>query len=594
MFQKKVLVFWAVVFLVSASAFSWVETERVKLGVIIEGTTFITSGTLAGKVAFIDDWDIYVNDLAGGAYEKLFSVDRTLFGPSPRGIVYLSQGDYAGNFILTDINNSSKLFLVSTSGSLVNRIVAQDLSWPRCEGATQITSGPFQGDIAILCLESPNSVNYRIAIFEMDAGDGVIHAHHKGDIPLGPPPPGDYWTGITFLPDNSSYPNHFAFVGASGLIIVIDDQGVQKTTIDSAYGIEGLTYIPSGPDQGKLLIADRRGVEIAVINLEGTASRQVSIPVGLGLDEVQSLTWLKYRQQLAVLGWSRGSWKTPMALVSCPHPGSWVKDAEIVYTGLNPASMITDMTSDGTYYLQGRAENVPGYFPWEIHRLDADFQVVNKIRIPFFSNPTFGDLIYVPGSTPADDRFILVGPGEALYYFDRSFNSPTDIIDLGEKVYGIAALCYDPDVRRYYLHDAPPGGSRIQVFDQSWNLLAGYDIGRPFGNLIKITSGVFKGHLAYRSTMELVIIRFEPTDLFGQLSQAVLVSGIKSGLAKELNQQLQVALKSVKNGNIVAAVNQIRGFQASVQAQSGKGIPPDLTDAWLEGSEEIIRGLQSL
>jgi hypothetical protein len=116
--------------------------------------------------------------------------------------------------------------------------------------------------------------------------------------------------------------------------------------------------------------------------------------------------------------------------------------------------------------------------------------------------------------------------------------------------------------------------------------LAGYDIGRLW-YLIKITSGVFKGSLAYRSSMELVIINFEPTDLLGQLSQAVLVSGIKSGLAKELNKELQVALKSVKNGNIGAAVNQIRGFQASVQAQSGKGIPPDLADAWLEGARRL-------
>jgi hypothetical protein len=76
MFQKRVLVFWAVVFLVSASAFSWVETERVKLGVIIEGTTFITSGALAGKVAFIDDWNIYVNLLTGP--EKLFGRQDTL------------------------------------------------------------------------------------------------------------------------------------------------------------------------------------------------------------------------------------------------------------------------------------------------------------------------------------------------------------------------------------------------------------------------------------------------------------------------------------------------------------------------------------
>ncbi len=402
-------------------------------------------------------------------------------------------------------------------------------------------------------------------------------------------------TGITFLPESDfpDYPNHFA-IGWGDVITVIDDSGVTEATFPGVALVEGLTYISSGSDQGKLLIADRRGLGIAVRNLEGTAIRQVSIPIGLGLDEVQSLTWLKDRQQLAVWGWSRGSWKTPMALVSCPLPGSWVKDAEIVYTELNPASMITDMTSDGTYYLKGRGVPAPDFFPWEIHRLDADFQVVDKIKIPFFTNTTLGDLIYVPGSTPEDDRFVLVGRGKDLYYFDRNFNYPTNIINLGEKVYGIASLCYDPDVRRYYLQDVTPLGSRIQVFDQSWNLLAGYDIGLPFGNLIKITSGVFKGNLAFRSTMELVIINFEPTDLLGQLSQAVLVSGIKSGLAKELSKELQIALKSVKNASVVAAVNQIREFQASVRAQSGKGIPTDLAYAWLEGSEEIVRGLESL
>jgi hypothetical protein len=88
--------------------------------------------------------------------------------------------------------------------------------------------------------------------------------------------------------------------------------------------------------------------------------------------------------------WAGQRSENSASLVSCPHPGSWVKDAEIAYTGLNPASMITDMTSDGTYYLKGRVDPAPGYFPWEIHRLDPDFQVVDKIKIPFFPNATFG------------------------------------------------------------------------------------------------------------------------------------------------------------------------------------------------------------
>ncbi len=186
MSSKKGWAFCVVVFLAWSSAFGWVETERVKLGVLIEGTTFITSGPLAGKAAFIDDWNVYVNDLRGGAYEKLFSVDRTLFEASPRGIVYLSQGDYEGNFILTDIGNPNTLFLVSTSGSLIKRIVAQDLSWPVCEGVTQITSGDYVGDIAILCRNStpPAPTRYHTVIFKLEGNAGDIHAHFEKDIPF--------------------------------------------------------------------------------------------------------------------------------------------------------------------------------------------------------------------------------------------------------------------------------------------------------------------------------------------------------------------------------------------------------------------------
>jgi hypothetical protein len=47
-----------------------IAKEKCKLGTMIEGTTYISSGNLAGKVAFIDGWSVYINDMIGGGEEK--------------------------------------------------------------------------------------------------------------------------------------------------------------------------------------------------------------------------------------------------------------------------------------------------------------------------------------------------------------------------------------------------------------------------------------------------------------------------------------------------------------------------------------------
>ncbi|MFC2163602.1 6-bladed beta-propeller [Acidobacteriota bacterium] len=83
---------------------------------------------------------------------------------------------------------------------------------------------------------------------------------------------------------------------------------------------------------------------------------------------------------------------------------------------------------------------------------------------------------------------------------------------------------------------------------------------------------------------------FEPMAL-DDLIQLVQVSDIHSGIRKGLVKKLQNAQKSLDKGNISEALDQITGFQNEVRAQSGKKIPNELADEWIEISEIILDSL---
>ncbi|MGE5358623.1 MAG: hypothetical protein ACM3NQ_06350 [Bacteroidales bacterium] len=603
MFQKKLLVFCGVLFLASASAFSWEITERYRLGAMVEGTTFIDSGSLAGKVAFVDGWSVYVNDLNGGEYEKLFSLEpiHSNFQQPPRGIAYLSQGEFAGNFLLSDIGNATTLFIVSSTGSLVSAVRGEDLEWTNCEGLTEIPSGTYAGMIAIV---AHSTDGWHILIFRMEGSDGLVKAKREKDIPLASAYPGYYATGLTFLPqDHPAYPNHFVLAESpsespSYLTVIGEDGAVHPQRFSSVPLVEGLTYISSGIHEGKFLIADYRASETAIANLDGSDSKRIPISVGLGLHGAQSMTWLTDRQQLFLTSWNGLLWEVPTYLISRFSAGQWAKDKEFTYTRLRSNLNVTDMTKAGTYYLKGRADALH----YEIHRLNAEFGWMETIELPDeYLLMSFGPLVYVPGATEADDRFLLPNNKEKrLYSFGAEFTYPAETLNVYGKLENLGPLCYDPEVRRFYALDRGP---TLRVFDQSWNQLAVFDIkglfSRGFSDITKFTSGALKGNVALLNTgdNELVIVNFEyeiASGLLGTLSRDVLASEIKTGLAKELAKELSVAAKSVESKRLPAAVNQVREFQASVREQIGRGISAALADAWLTRSEEIIRGLSAL
>jgi hypothetical protein len=596
---KKALVFWGILFLTFASAFGWEVREKYKLGPMIEGMTLITSGALAGRVAFLDGFGVYVNDLEGGSYEKLFSMEKINFTITPRGIVYIGQGEFEGNFLFSGYDRNT-LFMVSGSGSLVGEVHPQDFYWNIGEGMTEIASGPYQGKIALLRADpSPPC----ILIFHMERSASTIYAHLDKDIVL---PSNLLWsTAIAFLPADfpeTAYSSHFVLTNYdNNSIDIFDVDGSLVTTFPGIPFCEGLIYIPSGAHQGKIFVADMAASQAAIRNLDGSETEPVTISVGVaGIFPPIKMFWLKDRQQMFLV--SAGS-NVPNYLISRLYPGHWRKDAEFNCTDLLRVHMITDLTTSGNYYLAGPVNPSPGKVPYEVHQLDTNFQLVKKYELPSeYSGKTFYGVVYVPGATAADDRFLLTVQN-SLYSFDANFSYPAEIIDLSGKINAVGAFCYDPAVQRYYMLNER---TWFRVFDTNWNQLVEYDLSGLFSwgfwFITKITSGDLKGNVALlsgidRGDNELYIVNFEyqiATDLLGMLSQDVLSSGIKNDLAESLSKVLENTAKSVEKKHITPAVNEIQGFQNAVNAQRGKGIPIDLADKWLDRSAEISRGLESL
>lgn len=611
MLIRKALLVCGLCLLTLISAFGQEVTERSRLGAVIEGVTYIGSGSLAGRVAFIDCWGIYVNDLIGGGYEKLCSVEQINFGAWPRGIGYVSEGEFAGNFLISDLTKPSTLFMASSSGDLVSEVRAQGFQFNNsCEGSTEITSGPYEGRMALLGYTPVPGGNIRhIYIFRMERqADGMIFAFLEKDIAeVHVPAPYDiYALSIAFLPDDfPAFPNHFALGDVAGAIRVYDDQGVLKATYSGVPNLEGMTYIRDGVHQGKLFITSYSGSGAAIRTLDGSQSTPVAISVGAGIVGASSSVWLKDRRQLAVFSWNGLAWNWPLSFLSRPSSGQWRKDAELAYRALRAPRKMTDMTKAGTYYLFGYVDPSPGKSQYRIHVLDNDFQLLAAMEIPpEYGSLGFGRMAYVPGTAAADDRFAVTS-GKKIFSFDPSFSFPAEIIDLTEKfTNNIGDLCYDPGAMRFYALDL--NGRMLRVFDRAWNSLTDFDLSglirRGFNDITRFTSGDLKNSIALiggtdRGDNDVVCVNFEyqiGADLLGKLKQGVIAGGLKAGLANSLDQKLDNALKSLSKKNIIAAVNQIQAFQNEVQAQRGKGIPTELADRWLELCVEIVRGLEIL
>jgi hypothetical protein len=606
---KKTLWVWGLCLWALNPAVAQELTERSRLGSVIEGATYISSGGLAGHVAIVDCWGVYVCDLIGGGYEKLFSVENISFGVWPRGIAHIGQGEFAGQFLFSDLSSRNKIFMVSGSGTLIAEVLAQDFQWNSCEGMTEITTGTYAGKVALVGFTNiPGGTIRHIYIFRMVRQDsGSIYAYLEKDIVQEhiPAPSAIRSLSIVFLPaDFPDYPNHFLLGDIGGTIRVFDEQGILKATFPGIPNLEAMTYLAGGLHQGKLFIADLAGTGATVRTLDGSSSTPIDISVGATILGATSVSWLKDRQQLIAFAWSGLAWNYPMSVLSRPSPGQWRKEAEFPYTQLKTPLKMTDMTAAGTYYLFGTVDASPDKSPYRVHILDGNFQVLEKLEIPSeYKAESFGRLEYVPGATTAGDRFLLT-QAKRVFSFDADFSHPAQIIDLSGKVNGLSRLTYDSSIGRYYALD--DGGRTLRVFDRNWSQLAQYDVGgfvvRGFSDLTKFTSGDLRNNVGFlggseRGDNEVVSINFEfriGGDLLGRLSQDVLASGIKTGLANALSQKLENALRSVTRKNVIAAVNQVQAFQNEVRAQRGKDIPAAVADRWLDLSAEIIRGLGPL
>jgi len=599
--KKSHWLLFVVLSLLASAAFSYEVTERYRLGASAEGMTYVTNGPLAGKAAAADGWYVYTLDPASGNYQKAFCVAGMGLPAPPRGIAYISQGEFAGDFLFSDSSDPNTLYLVTSTGTLVGAVEAQGFQWKYPEGLTQITSGPYQGRIALLG-SAPSGGSRHIYVLRLEQGGNGINAFLEKDISN---IPNDDMLGIAFLPADFpvvAYRDMFAVTVRQGVdwtLEVFDTQGVQRATSSCIAFPEGLAYIPSGSFAGRLLISERQLFQAAYRNLDGTVSTPAGIPpVGLGLFGPSNFTWLKNSQQFHFVAWDGRFFNMPGYLISRRGPDMWNLDRQFQLTHFYYTRNLTDLTADGTYKLFGIvAPGSPARYA--VESWDASFQpLANPIQLPF-AGVSFGSLAYVPGDMPDNDRFVAPS-GKKIYTFNPLSGYTATITDLsGSVMNNISRLSYDPGARRYYVLD----GTWLRVFDTNWGILDSFSLldAAPVAlrAVAKITSGELRGNVALLDAddNELIMLNFEydiAGDLLSRLIAEVKAAGLAKGLTNSLVSKLENAKKSVEKKKLTPAINQVEAFINEVQAQSGKGVGSAAAEAWQALAAQVVRGLQQL
>jgi len=598
--KKLFLTVTAAAFLL-ATVFGYEVTERCRLGAVVESITYISNGPLAGKVALVDGWSVYIHDPVLGTCEKSFSTFGMGFIDLPRGIAYLSQGDFAGHFLLSDSQNPNTLYLITVNGALAGTAHAQGFQWFGAEGLTQITSGPDQGKIAMIAHGSTDSLNH-IYIYRLEQSGSEINAYLEKDLLN---VPATDLLGIAYLPTDfpdPAYADMFAVSDgedSTPLLYVVDGQGTRVATFPGFTYPEGLTYISSGAQAGKMLMADSFLLHPVFRNLDGSTSIPSSIPtVGIGLNLITNFTWLKERQQFFVLQWDGRNFNQPVSIISRPGAGAWRQDSQFRLTHFRSTRNITAMAADGNYRLFGSITPIGVPVRFEVDVLDRDLNLLGTTALPSqYTGLAFGTLAYVPGETPADDRYVAPVQ-KSVYSFDPLFSYPAAITDIsGLVTSNITKLSYDPAVRRYYVLD----GTFLRVFDASWNPIDAFNLldvsPGPFRAIDKITSGDLKGNFAVLnySDDELIALNIEDHitgDLLDREINEILDANLPNGTANSLTNKLENAKESINKKHYTPAMNQVEAFMNEVRAQSGKKIPTATADRWLALAADILRGLE--
>lgn len=606
--QKEILILSTLfVFLMASIAPAQEVIEKYRMGNLIEGLTYIREGKLADKLVFRDGGYVCSYDLKTDKYERLFCFAKLGIAIEQSGICSISTGNFSGNLLMNSWKDFSKLYIVSPSGKLVSEVLIVDFT-TNGEGLTEISSGPYSGMFALF--ENAYRHPHHIIIFRIvDEGDAV-NAYLVNDIVIEGPYSGPW--GICFLPDDfpdPQYRNHFLISKQYPLneIAVIDYGGNVKISFPADFVYEGLAYIDKGSYKGKLAVSGGLAPYAWIRNLDGTYETPLNVMAGIGLPGVPSiLTWLANKNQL-LTGWA-GKNNNIFYFLSRLAPENWEKDSELVYSEVDWARDVTDLLSDNSYYLLGHLWwDMRQY---EVHKLNSDFNWVATYSLHSgqFEGKRFSSIFYNPDeSIFGVVQYYDSSTGESLNnvcLFDSDFVhiETIDLSEITEKASLIWESYYDTETQRYYILNRE---NLILVFNLSWGLIAECDIssladcGGSFWELTKITSGELYGNFILFDwlNMELFVVNLEGQIIIFQLEKLideVQNSDIDQGIKNSLVKYLEKSNKSIEKGNINAAINQIRAFQNEVRAQSGKKIPVELAERWINISEDIIQALEDL
>jgi len=331
-----------------------------------------------------------------------------------RGICHISQGDYAGNILLNDSPYilPNMLYIVSYAGNLIAEVTAVDFAWDlHCEGITQITSGPYQGNFAMIGITTLTGWDTpHIFVFEIENVGGSVKAYLVKDISTT-----DLGAGllsIAFIPDDyldPQYRNHFVCTDVEpepgsdppGFFLrVIDDNGILKIKYPLSYIYEGLAYISKGPYKDKFVISTPSAMESWIRSLDGSEKIPYDISVGFGILAPRSVACLEASDQFMI-----GNPYSPgprlnlipsFNFLSRLGQEIWVKNDEKEYSGFRTHHDITELTADESYYMLGYYYvPFPGQWVYEVHSLDSDFTLKEIYSLP----TRFYIICYIPGST---------------------------------------------------------------------------------------------------------------------------------------------------------------------------------------------------
>jgi len=574
-------------------------TERAKVGNAIEDLTYIRTGPYAGKVAFLDGWSVFLYDLIAGTYEKLFSNSPQQIGLPARGIDYISQGEFAGNFILPKhfpTETANFFFIISCTGAIVAEVPANGFNWGRTEGITEITSGPNIGKFGMPIFDTQARPHFYI--FRIDDSGGTPQAHLEKDIFI---PDWDFAspTYVDSAHPDPSLRDHFVISGGhmgNPCFIILNNDGAIEASSPLTYH-EGLAYISAGPFQGKFIASDWTAEDSWIGNWDGTDKILYTLPGCLKIYPC-GLRWLEQTGQLLVLGYA---WTPDFHLnfLSRLGPAQWQSDNILPYSGLNSINSIDADLTAGKYYMFGR-NRVGGVTKYRVHILNSNFEFLEERIIPdVYQNCGLSSINYIPGSALQSDKLAFAGSKTKIYLFDPLLSVAPTIIDI-PGITGVTDWSYDAANRRHYLLDS---GLFVRVYDESWNLITTLDVSpfvpTSFNKIAKVTSGDLKGNIVLLNLedCELVFVHMEYQVAKSQLQKLIgniQASGTDKGFMNSLIQKLKGAIDAVNKKNITAAVNKIEGFQNEVRAQSGKKIPAVTALIWLDQADAIIMGLRNL